>query len=84
MVGNLAQKNSWSLEKAFHVLYGAEEIKEKGKKKEVETALKNQEGNTQETPGGEQPKPKEEWEEALDDIGGHSSLVDAEFEKYGQ
>lgn len=68
-VGQLADKMGWKPERAYEELFGDEERLTKEKKRTENTILKNQQEATQETPSGEQPKPKEDWEEVMTDVG---------------
>jgi len=68
-IGQLADRMGWKPDKAYSYLYGDEERLTKEKKRTENTILKNQQEATQETPSGEQPKPKEDWEEVMTDVG---------------
>ena len=83
-IGNEAQRQGWTLEKAFKFLYGQEEKKILEDELRKKTASDNQKTATQEVPGGEKLKEKEDWEEALGDLrGSHEHAVDAYFKKHG-
>jgi len=78
-VGKLADENGWKLEKAYEMLYGAEERQIVETKSAKEIALKNQQGATQESPNGDQPKTVEDWEEAMEGIGDRHSVISDMF-----
>lgn len=81
-IGSEANRKKCSLEKAFKDLYGDAEIKANEEELTTETIAKNQKTTTQEIPGGEQDKIKEEWEQA--GVGdSHEARVDALFKKQG-
>ena len=82
-IGNLADSKGWSPERAFQSLYAEEERAEKNKIREKQVIEKNQKESTQEQPGGEKPKTKEDWEEAMGDLGEREEKINKEFEKAG-
>jgi len=83
-VAQLADKEGWTMNKAYEQLYGVQERKTIEQKKTEEAILKNQQaGQTQETPTGTQAKPREEWEDDLEGIGDHEDKVDEMFRKHG-
>lgn len=82
-IGGLAKEQGWSPDQAYEKLYGEEERQTKDKKREEEAALEKQKTSTQEKPSGEQPKTKEDWEEAIGTMGQRERILDEEFRKAG-
>lgn len=78
-VGKLADENGWKLDKAYEMLYGADERKILDGKKTKEVIKNNQQDTTQETPDGQTPKPMEDWEEAMEGIGNRQSEISGMF-----
>lgn len=78
-IGKLADENGWKLDRAYEMLYGAEERKLSESEKTEEVLKKNQQEGIQETPDGIQPKPLEDWEKSMEGIGDRHTKIEEMF-----
>ena len=82
-VATQAQVKKWSPENAYNNLFGDEERLEKDVKRTEETVLKNQKESVQETPSGDKPKDKADWEKAMGSVGQRHKVIEEMFKKAG-
>ena len=81
-IGTLADRNDWSLDRAYEMLYGSEERTISETKAMKEAAKKNQEDATQEDVSGDKPV-SEDWERAFEGMSEHSRKLDDVWRKAG-
>jgi hypothetical protein len=79
-IGTLAQKNQWTPEKAFEVLYGEEERKITGAERTKKAIEKNQEAVTQEQPSEGKVEKEEPWKSAIGEVGKRENEIEKIFE----